>query len=147
MSQLNEKLRILLQNRKWTQAELAERIHVSPSTVQKWVSGKNSLTIPVLKDLCTLFDVSYEDMLNDDLEIIEYITLDEVSPCNYFPGNKDDSTHIIIDAALKRGALLHRFRNAADAECSAIYIGSVEHWWTYREDEARLIREWNERFI
>ena len=147
MSQLNEKIRILLQNRKWTQAELAKQIHVAPSTVQKWVTGKNNPTTDTVKELCALFGVSYEDMLNDDHEIIEYITLCEVSPLNCFPGYKDDSTHIVIDAALERGALLHRFRNAADAECSAIYIGTVEHWWTYRADEARLIREWNERFI
>lgn len=147
MSQLNEKIRILLQNREWTQAELAKRIYVAPSTVQKWVSGINTPPLPTLKDLCALFGVSYEDMLNDDYEIIEYITLGEISPHNRFPGSQGDSNHIVIDAALKRGALLHRFKNAADVECSAIYIGTEEHWWTYRDDEARLIREWNERFI
>ena len=55
MSVFNEKLRTLLANREWTQAQLAAVMHVSPSAVQKWVVGKNmpdAETVKLLMGLC-----------------------------------------------------------------------------------------------
>jgi len=147
ISQLNEKIRILLHNREWTQAELAKKLNVAPTTVQKWVSGKNTPTIQTLKELCSLFSVSYKYMLDDGSEIPKYIEVGTVDPRVRFFEQRDDSLHILVDASLKRNALLHRFKNATGDDCSAIYIGRIEQWWTYREDEARMIKDWNELFV
>ena len=83
--------------------------------------------------------------MNDDLEIPEYFEIDRL-PGFVFRDHKcwDDSTHIVIDANLACGAMLHRFRNESGEECSGIYRGREEIWWHYREHEARMIRDWNE---
>ena len=40
MSTFSEKLRILRKNKEWTQAQLADALSVSESTVQKWEVDK-----------------------------------------------------------------------------------------------------------
>lgn len=60
-------------------------------------------------------------------------------------GKAGDSPHeIITDVHLLGGGKLHRFNNAAGDACSAIYVKGEEIWWHYRENEERMIREWNE---
>ena len=147
MSQLNEKIRVLLHNREWTQADLAKRLNVAPTTVQKWVSGKNNPTLPTLKELSSLFCVSYKDLLDDDCEIPEYIHIGTMEPTWWIPALPKETTHHLFDAALKKNALLHRFENGYKEKYSAIYLGNEERWWTYREDEARMIKDWNEQFV
>lgn len=147
MSKLNEKLRILLANQELTQAKLACMMNVAPSTVQKWVSGDNNPTTDTVKELCMIFSIPIQNMLDDNFEIPEYIILDRYLPYSMsrLPEKQRDSKHIIIDAALAKGALLHRFKNASGDDCSAIYQGSQEIWWHYREYESQMIRDWNER--
>ena len=49
MSTVFEKIRIARTNRGWTQAELADRLCVSESTVQKWEKSKNTPSMAVVK--------------------------------------------------------------------------------------------------
>lgn len=49
MSELHEKLEMLLKNYEWTQARLAKRMNVSPDAVSSWVRGKNHLSIETVK--------------------------------------------------------------------------------------------------
>lgn len=67
----NEKLRLLLERNVWTQAELANELHVAASTVQKWGVGKNMPSAEVFLKLSRIFYVPVENLLNDDMEIPE----------------------------------------------------------------------------
>ena len=148
MSALNEKIRILLANNEWTQAHLAEKMHVSPKTVQKWCAGKNNPSLDTVKELCSIFYIPIGELTNDDLDIPEYYVIDRYLPysCARLPEEDRDTEHTLIDAGLAGGAILHRFVNGGGAECSAIYQRKREVWWHYRENESRMIRDWNERY-
>lgn len=52
--------------------------------------------------------------------------------------------HEIFDAGLKGGARLHRFKNRAGVDYSAIYIGENEYASHERSRESDMIRWWNE---
>lgn len=145
MSKLNEKIRILIENNELTQAKLAEKLFVSESTVQKWVSGDNMPRVDTLKDLCQLFDLSLEELTNEDIDIPEYYWIDKYLPDEIalLPEDKQDSEHVILDADLAGKAMLHRFVNAGGAPCSAIYVGRKQIWWDYREHEIYMLHEWN----
>ena len=146
MSKLNEKLRVLLKNYEWTQAKLADRMHVSPDAVSSWIRGKNHLSIETAKELCDIFCINVQDFLNDDFEIPEFIVIDKYLPdsMNNYPKRFRDSEHTIIDADLAYEGKLHRFTNAKGVKCSAIYRAKKEIWWHYREFEPAMIRDWNE---
>lgn len=146
MSSISQKLRVLLSNNCMTQAYLAVKLHVSESTVQKWIVGKNQIGLEDLISICKLFNISIDDMVNDDFEIFEYIEIDRYLPNSIYSLSAplQDSIHIIIDAGLSKNALLHRFQNATGVECSAIYQGKLEVLWHYREHEINMIKYWNE---
>ena len=147
MSKLNEKIRILLANNELTEKDLAEYLHFSSKTVSKWVTGKNHPKLNTIKELCKLFYIPIQDLTNDELDIPEYYEIGRYLPypiCCY-PESSQDSLHIVYDADLADEGKLHRFNNPAGIACSAIYRGNIEVWWNYREHEARMIKEWNER--
>lgn len=145
MTAMNRKLEILLQNQGWRQKDLAERLYVTQTTVSSWIRGKNHLSIETIRKLCDIFCISIEVFTNDDLEIPEFFEIERLPSIVFRNHNcRNDSTHIVIDAALAGGARLHRFRNKSGAECSGIYRGSEEIWWHYREYEPRMIHDWNE---
>lgn len=143
---LNEKIKVLLANQGWTQKKLAETIFVSPDAVSSWVRGINHPDLETIKKLCDIFYIPIQKLIYDEIDIPEYYVLDPWSAYIDYgdlrrPG---DSVHTIIDADLAYQGMLHRFTNACGAECSAIYRGSMEVWWHYREHEAKMIYEWNE---
>ena len=146
MSKLNEKLGILLSNREWTQAKLAKIMNYDPTTIHYWINGTHCPSLDTIKELCEIFYIPIQDLTNDDLDIPEYFEVDRYLPypiCCY-PKEDQDTIHIIIDADLAYEGILHRFKNCAGAECSAIYRAGKEVWWHYRENEAKMIRDWNE---
>lgn len=51
-----------------TQKGLAEKMNVSFQTISKWESGLNEPDIANIKELCKIFDCSFEYLLNDDLD-------------------------------------------------------------------------------
>ena len=98
-----------------------------------------------IKQLCDIFYVPIEKMVDDDYDIPEYYEIDRYLPYSQYrlPVEMRDSEHIIIDADLAGGARLHRYTDAGGNECSAIYQFREEVWWHYREHEQRMIRDWN----
>lgn len=48
---------------RWTQAELAERLGVAPSTVSTWEVGKRVVGMDWLPALCRVFGVTMADLL------------------------------------------------------------------------------------
>lgn len=57
---LNERIRMLRQERKWTQAELAERINIQQKQISAYETGQNSPSTDILIRLAEAFDVSLD---------------------------------------------------------------------------------------
>ena len=60
MSTIAEKIRILRENREWTQAQLAEKMAISESTVQKWEVEKHTPPLAEIKRLSKVFYTSHK---------------------------------------------------------------------------------------
>lgn len=137
--ELNEKIRTLRSNRGWTQRELAERMYVSEDAVSSWERGINTPPLDMAKNLAEVFDTSLET-LTDDAVCIPVIHEVEGIPKDVL----QDSDHIFCDAELRKGAVLHRFKNPAGVLYSAIYIGTHEIYSCERAHEQQMINYWNE---
>ena len=145
MNKLSEKIRILCKNREWTQSQLADAICLSESAIQKWETEKNDPPIVELKRLADIFQVSFADLVDDEVEILEYNEIFRIAAGELFEqsAQNDSSSHKIFDAGLRKGATLHRFLNNAGIPYSAIYIGSREVFSCERAQEPQMISYWN----
>lgn len=146
--ELNDKIKNLRINKRWTQKELAEKLHISEDAVSSWERGINTPPLDMAKNLSKVFDISLETLTNDEVYIhINYeveniqknVTLTDV----VFPQGKQDSDHILCDDNLPKGAVLHRFKNPAGVPYSAIYIGNREIFSCERAHEQQMIDYWN----
>lgn len=147
--ELKEKIRNLRSNRGWTQRELAGRMHVSDDAVSSWERGINTPPLDMAKNLAEVFDTSLETLTDDAVCIpmiheVESIPSDELRTDVVFPQGKQDDDHILCDAELRKGAVLHRFKNPAGVLYSAIYIGTHEIYSCERAHEQQMINYWNE---
>lgn len=147
--ELKEKIRNLRSNRGWTQRELAERMYVSEDAVSSWERGINTPPLDMAKNLAEVFDTSLETLTDDAVCIpmiheMESIPSDELRTDVVFPQGKQDDDHILCDAELRKGAVLHRFKNPAGVLYSAIYIGTHEIYSCERAHEQQMINYWNE---
>ena len=131
-----------------TQAELAKLAFVTPDAVHLWVRGKNTPKLDTLKQLSTIFSIPVQDLINDDLDIPEYIVIDHYLPYHLLalPKEDRDSEHTIIDAGLANRGMLHRYTNCVGEKCSAIYRGREECMCHTRDHEAEMISYWNKEF-
>lgn len=148
MSSINEKLGILLANQGWTQKHLADLLFVSPDAVSSWVRGINRPTVETIKQICEIFCMPIEDLINDDFDVPQYYVIGYEPSYRtiHYAEEYQDSDHTLIDAALAYEGILHRYENCKGVEFSAIYRGGQEVWWHYREHEARMIRDWNKEY-
>ena len=71
----SEKIRILRKNREWTQAQLADALSVSESTVQKWEVDKNAPPVSEIKRLAEVFYLPITSLVDDAVDIPEFIYL------------------------------------------------------------------------
>lgn len=147
--ELKEKIRTLRSNRGWTQRELAERMYVSEDAVSSWERGINTPPLDMAKNLAEVFDTSLETLTDDAVCIpviheVEGIPKDVLRTDVVFPPEKSDFEHILCDASLRKGAVLHRFKNPEGVLYSAIYIGSHEIYSCERANEQQMINYWNE---
>lgn len=62
---LGEKIKLYRENKKMTQNEIANILDVSPATVSKYESGALEPNIESLKRLAELFEISIDELLND----------------------------------------------------------------------------------
>ncbi|UQZ37582.1 transcriptional regulator [Paenibacillus sp. PK3_47] len=72
----SERLKKEREKKGWSQAELAEKIHVSRQSVSKWETGKNYPSIEVIIDLSDLFGVTIDELLRSDAELKEKVIQD-----------------------------------------------------------------------
>ncbi|WP_110928791.1 helix-turn-helix domain-containing protein [Bacillus massiliglaciei] len=72
----SERLKKEREKKGWSQAELAEQIHVSRQSVSKWETGKNYPSIEVIIDLSDLFGITIDELLRSDKELKEKVIQD-----------------------------------------------------------------------
>ena len=63
---LGEKIKLYRENKKMTQLEIAEYLGVKPATISKYESGALEPNIESLKRLAELFEISIDELLNDE---------------------------------------------------------------------------------
>lgn len=155
-----------LKNNNWTQKKLAEKVQFTESAVQKWVKGKRHPNSDTLKKLSDIMQIDIHHFFEPDYPPVEDERLDDfVPPCLYDdfvemlknldtavpeeviknPLPRQDSYHAVYDIGLYQSAKLHRFKNAAGEECSAIYLAGEEVWWHYRKYEKQMLYYWNQQ--
>jgi len=65
---MNNRLRVLRAERKWSQAELAERLGVSRQTVNAIETGKYDPSLPLAFGLARVFELRIEEIFDPTLE-------------------------------------------------------------------------------
>lgn len=60
---LGERLKMLREERKWSQADLAKRLNKAPSTISGYESDAHSIPTDVLVSLAMLFDISIDEFV------------------------------------------------------------------------------------
>ncbi len=64
----NEKLIALRKKHVFTQEDLAEKLGVSRQAVSRWEAGDTTPEMVLLKEICNVFNISADYLLNDDVE-------------------------------------------------------------------------------
>nr|MBO2504280.1 transcriptional regulator [Bacilli bacterium] len=72
----SERLKNEREKRGWTQADLADKLHVSRQSVSKWETGKNYPSIEVIIALSDLFGITIDEMLRSDNDLKEKVIQD-----------------------------------------------------------------------
>jgi len=65
----NEKLKVLREQKEYTQEEIANKIGIARQSVSKWENGINEPDFDTLKKLCQILDCSIADLIDDDKEL------------------------------------------------------------------------------
>lgn len=65
----NEKLKVLREQKEYTQEEIANKIGIARQSVSKWENGINEPDFDTLKKLCKILDCSIADLIDDDKEL------------------------------------------------------------------------------
>ena len=66
---LSEKIVTLRKQKGWSQEELADKLNVSRQAVGKWETETALPEVDKILQLATLFDVSTDSLLNDDVQL------------------------------------------------------------------------------
>jgi transcriptional regulator with XRE-family HTH domain len=107
---LHEKIRQLRQERKWSQAELAEKVGVHQKQISAYERGSNNPSTEVLLKLAEVFDVSLDYMAFDrsdstrgeikDRDLLKYFeTIDE------FPADQRRVVKEILDLVVMKNRI------------------------------------------
>lgn len=65
MLTLGEKLKLLMSEKNWSQAETARRLDISPQMINYYISNKRTPTLEGLKKMARVFDVDINLFIND----------------------------------------------------------------------------------
>ncbi len=67
--EISEKITYLRKQKGWSQEQLAIKVEVSRQAVYKWEAGISQPEIDKLKKLSSLFSVSFDELLDDEIDI------------------------------------------------------------------------------
>jgi putative transcriptional regulator len=68
---MKNRLRILRAERNWSQADLADRLDVSRQSVNAIETGKYDPSLPLAFKIARLFELSIEEIFQDDADIAQ----------------------------------------------------------------------------
>ncbi|MBE6633482.1 MAG: helix-turn-helix transcriptional regulator [Ruminococcaceae bacterium] len=113
---LNAKILFLRKREGMSQEDLAEKIDVSRQTVYKWESGAATPEITKIKQLAKLFNVSFDYLMDDEIEKIE--------STEKLPARKNKHRYVhhsnipmrILEADLDHGYTDHRKRKIRNSD-------------------------------
>ncbi|MEO1768955.1 helix-turn-helix domain-containing protein [Candidatus Enterococcus ferrettii] len=71
---IGEKIKEKRTEKKWTQEELAERLHVSRSTISGWEVGRNYPDLTTIVQLSDLLDISLDQLLREDHKMTNHLS-------------------------------------------------------------------------
>ena len=69
---IGEKIRSLREKKGFTQEEVAEHLHISPSAYARMERGESNSWALHLERLCSLFDISASELFNTDTLILNH---------------------------------------------------------------------------
>ncbi len=92
----NEKLCILRRKKGWSQEDLANEVEVSRQSVYKWESGKNVPDIEKIKELAKIFNISLDELLIDERELV-YAPTNAVAENTSSPSEVEKTTYANSD--------------------------------------------------
>ena len=74
--EIGEKIQNLRKNMELSQEQLAEKVGVARQTISKWELGETSPDLEQAKELSKIFNVSLDDLINNDIKniLIEKVT-------------------------------------------------------------------------
>ena len=85
--ELNKQIKKYRRMMNLSQEELAERVYVTRQTISNWETGKSYPDIHSLLLLSTLFNISLDQLIKGDLEIMkEEISKKEIQEFNFYGG-------------------------------------------------------------
>lgn len=71
---IGEKIKEKRTEKKWTQEELSERLHVSRSTISGWEVGRNYPDLTTIVQISDLLDISLDQLLREDHKMTERLS-------------------------------------------------------------------------
>ena len=70
---IGQKIQTIRTDHGMTQAEFAEKFHVSRQTVSNWENNKNYPDLSILRSISNEYDISFDTLLKEDIEYISHI--------------------------------------------------------------------------
>ena len=134
--QLSTKIEKLRKKKGWSQEELADAVGVSRQSVFKWESGVNTPDIDKMKKLVSIFNVSYDVLLNDNIELDD--NLHVIEHKEEKPKKKINKKFIFIPLAIVLGI-------SVITASSILIVRGVQH--AQRVQENKRIEKENQEKI
>lgn len=70
---IGHKIQTIRNDHGMTQAEFADKFHVSRQTVSNWENNKNYPDLSILRSISDEYDISFDTLLKEDIEYISHI--------------------------------------------------------------------------
>lgn len=146
MSIFSENLKIMRHQYDWTQRELAEKLNVAETTVQKWERAKNRPAYDVAKHIAEVLRLSVEELMDEPVDGPNtHVMQDWLRDCGTNGGMifLDSAHNKRVNVKLRKNASLHRFKNHAGTPYSSICCDGYELFTCERAQEQDMIDYWN----
>jgi len=146
MSIFSENLKILRKQHEWTQRDLAEKLNVTESAVQKWERGKNTPLYTDVKRVAEVLCLSLDELMEEPVDgPNNHVMEDWLNDCGTNGGMifRDSAHDKRVNVKLRKNASLHRFRNHAGTLYSSICYNKCEIFTCERAQEPDMIDYWN----
>lgn len=80
---IRKNLKYYIENSKYNQVEIAKMLNISKASVTNWIKGKNSPNIEYLDQLCSILNISINDIFSSRASLLNYTQDEENLIQNY----------------------------------------------------------------